>query len=78
MLQDQIGQPLKLLGESIDTIVAEVFDDQLVSKPYQSDIKSYVSGSEVSIDNIRNKIGDNALAYALSLSTDDTLLIEDV
>lgn len=68
-------------GESLETIVGEVFDDYTTVKPFQNDIMRYVS-SEEDVDSIIKKIGfdigDEALAYIASeISVDSDYLIED-
>ncbi|RCU45205.1 ATP-binding protein [Corallincola holothuriorum] len=66
-------------GESLDIIISEVFDDDYMVKPYQREIDRYLKKAENSINTIKNHIGDDALAYALSkLDDGDDIEIEDM
>tara|TARA_R110001583_G_scaffold117545_2_gene268685 strand:- start:1058 stop:2716 length:1659 start_codon:yes stop_codon:yes gene_type:complete len=66
-------------GESLDIIIAEVFDDDYMVKPYQKEIDHYLKKSDSSIESIKELIGDDALAYALSTMDEvDDIKIEDI
>ncbi|KAF7764940.1 hypothetical protein PCIT_b1046 [Pseudoalteromonas citrea] len=66
-------------GESLDIIISEVFDDEYMIKPYQKEIDIYLKKPDSSMDTIKELIGDDALAYALSTMDDvDDIKIEDV
>ncbi|WP_447877351.1 AAA family ATPase [Serratia fonticola] len=64
-------------GESIDVIVSEVFDDEYISKPYQKDIDKYFNHNSSSVSEIKEYIGNDALAYALSKSDDEKMSVEE-
>lgn len=68
-------------GESLETIIGEVFDDYTTLKPFQSDLKRHVSSEEdidSAIKNVGLDIGDEALAYIVSeFCGDANILIED-
>ncbi|PZD63586.1 AAA family ATPase [Pantoea ananatis] len=67
---------IETYGESVDSIISEIFDDEYVSKPYQQEIDDYLTRSDSSISEIKKYIGNDALAYALTKSDDDKMTIE--
>lgn len=69
---------IETYGESLDVILSEVFDDFYVTKPYQMEIERYLIESNENISAIKSHIGDDALAYALSIiqRNDDDIIIE--
>ncbi|WP_102504757.1 AAA family ATPase [Salinivibrio kushneri] len=68
-------------GESLETIIGEVFDDYTTVKPFQNDILRHVNSEEdieSAIKKIGSDVGDEALAYiAAEFSVDEDYLIED-
>ncbi|WP_421314988.1 AAA family ATPase [Aeromonas veronii] len=60
-------------GESLDVIISDVFDDFKIKKPYQSEIKKYLSNQH-SISSLNNYIGNDGLVYALSLAEDENFI----
>ncbi len=68
-------------GESLETIIGEVFDDYTTIKPFQNDILRHVrseSDIESAIKNIGINVGDEALACIIAeLSADADYLVED-
>ncbi|NBM67885.1 AAA family ATPase [Proteus sp. G2663] len=70
---------IETYGESIDMIISEVFDDEYINKPYQTEIDKFISNDDSSISEIKKYIGNDALAYALSKSNSDNeqIIIED-
>lgn len=65
-------------GESLDIIISEVFDDDYMVKPYQKEIDRYLKKPDKSIDTLKEYVGDDALAYALStIDKADDIKIED-
>jgi len=68
---------IETYGESIDVIISEVFDDEYIRKPYENEIDKVLGMNPSSISEIKDFIGDDALAYALSRSEDDKLTFED-
>ncbi|TVU85029.1 MULTISPECIES: AAA family ATPase [Pseudoalteromonas] len=66
-------------GESLDIIISEVFDDDYMIKPFQREIDRYLKKEDSSISTIKEHIGDDALAYALSkLDNVEDIEIEDM
>ncbi|WGE27692.1 AAA family ATPase [Edwardsiella tarda] len=61
---------IETYGESVDAIIAEVFDDGYTIKSYQREIDRYLNEKK-SIHDIKGCVGDDALAYALSKSLND-------
>ncbi|WP_272675086.1 MULTISPECIES: AAA family ATPase [unclassified Providencia] len=59
---------IETYGESIDMIISEVFDDEWINKPYQKEIDKFIDDDRLSISEIKEYIGNDALAYALSKS----------
>lgn len=71
---------IETYGESIVRIIAEVFDDNYVEKPFQHEINKYINHNEnFSLDSIRGLIGDDALVHVLSTinKKDEIIIIED-
>lgn len=67
---------IETYGESIESIISEVFDDNYVQKPYQDELDRYIHSEDFSIENIRSMIGDDALIHVLSkIHTDDDEII---
>ena len=64
-------------GSSLELIIGEAFDDFYLPKPYQENIKKFIK-EDSSIDKFLKKygksVGDEALAYILSLNTSDSKL----
>lgn len=57
------------LGESTDRISGEVFDDYYTEKPFQQSVDMMIERQSISIDEIEKisaRVGDEALAYAIS------------
>lgn len=68
---------IETYGESIDVIISEVFDDEYIRKPYENEIDKVLGMDSSSISEIKDFIGDDALAYALSRSEDNKLTFEE-
>ncbi|EMX2274923.1 AAA family ATPase [Yersinia enterocolitica] len=66
---------IETYGESIDSIIGEVFDDYRLIKPYQKEIDRIIDNSNsvsAAIDELASSIGDEALIYMTSkLEPDD-------
>lgn len=78
----EIADPsFETYGESLDTIIGEVFDDYTTVKPFQNDIIRHVNSEkdvESAIRKIGSNVGDEALAYIASeFSANADYLIED-
>jgi ABC-type Mn2+/Zn2+ transport system ATPase subunit len=57
------------LGESLELIIGEAFDDFMIQKPYQQELDALIASSENRdsfLGDISDKVGDEGLAYALS------------
>lgn len=67
---------IETYGESIDMIISEVFDDEYICKPFQKEIDKYFVQNSSSISEIKEYIGNDALAYALSKLGDEKISIE--
>lgn len=65
--------PFQTLGESTDRISGEVFDDYYTSKPFQQSVGNLIRDEEISINEIEKisaHVGDEALAYAITILSD--------
>lgn len=65
--------PFQTLGESTDRISGEVFDDYYTNKPFQQSINNLIKDEKISIDEIEKIsafVGDEALAYAITVLSD--------
>jgi len=65
--------PFQTLGESTDRISGEVFDDYYTNKPFQKGITDLIRDQNISIDDIEKisaRVGDEALAYAITILSD--------
>lgn len=68
---------IETYGESLDKIIAEVFDDDYIIKPYQVAINKYLNANNT-IDELKRYVGDDALSYALSIAyNSDDMSVED-
>ncbi|OSN08534.1 AAA family ATPase [Lonsdalea iberica] len=67
---------IETYGESIDMIISEVFDDEYIFKPFQKEIDKFFLKNGPSISDIKEYIGNDALAYAISKSDDEKISIE--
>jgi len=66
--------PFQTLGESTDRISGEVFDDYYTDKPFQKNIENLIREENISIDEIEKisgRVGDEALAYAIAVLSDE-------
>ena len=67
-------------GESLETIIGEVFDDYITDKPFQASLDQLIQKADDKkeiLKKIRSSVGDEALAYLLSkTSGDDEYKIE--
>ncbi|WP_180161133.1 AAA family ATPase [Acinetobacter sp. YH12064] len=71
---------IETYGESIVRIIAEVFDDNYIEKPFQHEINKFINSNEnFSLDNIKNLVGDDALIHLLSEinKEEEIIIIED-
>jgi len=62
-------------GEALDTIIGEVFDDYATEKPFQSSLDHFIEDADSSediLDEIGSAVGDEALAYIISKTSDDS------
>jgi ABC-type sugar transport system ATPase subunit len=65
--------PFQTLGESTDRISGEVFDDYYTNKPFQKSITDLIRDQNISIGDIEKisaRVGDEALAYAITILSD--------
>jgi len=69
--------PFQTLGESTDRISGEVFDDYYTNKPFQITVDNLIRDEQISIDEIEKisaHVGDEALAYAITILSDSNNL----
>lgn len=68
-------------GESLETIIGEVFDDYVTDKPFQASLDQLIAETaddEDILENIGKSIGDEALAYVISkTSVDSEYIVEN-
>ena len=65
---------IETYGESLESIISEIFDDKLVSKGYESDLDSLIdkyADIDTLITEKHNEVGDDALIYLLSKSSNN-------
>lgn len=63
-----LSPSFQTLGESLEMILGEAFDDYITRKPYQSDLDSFIAKAEdrdAAIESLSKLIGDEGLAYIL-------------
>lgn len=66
---------IETYGESLERIISEIFEDKLVSKGYETDLDSLIGkygNIETLITEKHNEVGDDALIYLLSKSSNDS------
>ncbi|PMH41434.1 hypothetical protein BCU68_15880 [Vibrio sp. 10N.286.49.B3] len=62
-------------GETLDTIIGEVFDDYVTEKPFQSNLDHFIEKADNIkdiLDEVGPTVGDEALAYIISKTSDDS------
>lgn len=68
---------IETYGESIDLIISEVFDDDMIKKPYQIEIDKVLKNGDVSASSITQFVGDDALTFAIEGLENDFFEVED-
>ncbi|MXP56902.1 AAA family ATPase [Pantoea sp. Taur] len=68
---------IETYGESIDLIISEVFDDEMIKKPYQIEIDNILKNGDVTASSIASFVGDDALTFAIKGLENDFFEVED-
>lgn len=73
---------IETYGQSLELVSKEIFDDNLITKPFENELKKYIDNPDsfdISIDDLSQHLGDQALSILFSASSDtDEIEIENI